>query len=363
MSATVDQVATLAGVSKATVSRVLNQRGNVHPDTVKLVREAMTRAKYEAPMFRQGRATGGGGNGEGQPLLSAYALIVPEISGGMYSALLEGFGEAASERYHQPIVSNTVDNLYKQGDEILQLIHKRVGGVAIVPVASAPTPAVHVEAIQAAGIPVVLLHRDVPGVTAPLVALPLEEIGRRAGEELLGRGHRCVALFTTPRGPSSSLHRIGLTRALEGQGCGLPQHLVHECHGAAPFSLPLLERSIDEAFARIAALPPEQRPTGIYATNDIIAEVVFMRLMRDGVRVPDQMSLVSFGAMQRVGAIAARLSSVVVDERAVGVKAVALLERAARPSEGSASDNGGRLVEQVSISLAGGETLGAAARP
>jgi DNA-binding LacI/PurR family transcriptional regulator len=352
MSSTVDYVATLAGVSKATVSRVLNQRGNVHPDTVKLVREALARAKYEAPLMRQGRGAVGAA-GDGAVSLSAYALVVPEMSGGMYSSLLEGFGEAANQRYHQSIVSNTADNLYKQGDEILQLIHKRVGGVAIVPVASAPTPAMHIEAMLSAGIPVVLLHRDVPGVTVPVVELPLTDVGYRAGQALLERGHRRIALFTTPSGPSSILHRNGLRRALEERGLTLSEPCVHGCRGAAPYELQLLERSVDEAFARMAALRPSERPTAIYATNDIIAEVVYMRLMRDGVHVPAQMSLVSFGAMQRVGAIAGRLSSIVVDERSVGSKAVELLEHARASADGSP-----RRIENVPISLAEGETLG-----
>jgi DNA-binding LacI/PurR family transcriptional regulator len=363
MSSTVDEVATLAGVSKATVSRVLNQRGNVHPDTVKLVREAMVRARYEAPAMRQGRSSNGNAAaGEATMPLSAYALVVPEISNGMYSTLLQGFGDAASAHYHQPIVSNTADNLYKQGDEILQLIHKRVGGVAIVPVASAPTPLVHIESIQAANIPVVLLHRDVPGTTAPLVALPLEDVGYRAGQALLDRGHTRIALFTTPEGPSSNLHRAGLRGAMGERGLTLSDEAVFACEGAAPFSLPTLEAAIDRAATRIASLPGDRRPTAIYATNDIIAEVVYMRLMRDGLRLPQDVSLISFGAQQRVGAIASRLSSIVVDERLVGAKAVELLGRVrsrdAAAAAAAASEP--RQVENVPISLAEGETLGAA---
>src|SRR5690606_30634873 len=100
----------------------------------------------------------------------------PEISGDLYTSLLRGFEAAAQAQYHQMIVCNTGDNVFKQGDDILQLIHKKVSGVAMVPVASSVTPVSHIEVLQSAGIPVVLLHRDVPSVTAPLVAIPLEEV-------------------------------------------------------------------------------------------------------------------------------------------------------------------------------------------
>jgi DNA-binding LacI/PurR family transcriptional regulator len=344
---------------------VLNQRGNVHPDTVKLVREALIRAKYEAPAMRLGRNGSSGSAGEAAVSLSAYALVVPEISNGMYSTLLQGFGDAASAHYHQPIVSNTADNLYKQGDEILQLIHKRVAGVAIVPVASAPTPLLHIEAIQAANIPVVLLHRDVSGSTAPLVALPLEEVGYRAGQALLDRGHARIALFTTPEGPSSNLHRSGLRRAMGERGLALSDDAVFACEGAAPFSLPTLEAAIDRATARIKALPADRRPTAIYTTNDVIAEVVYMRLMRDGVRLPQDVSLISFGAQQRIGAIAPRLSCIVVDERVVGAKAVEVLgrERSRDAASAAAAASEPRRIENVPISLAEGETIGPAMSP
>jgi DNA-binding LacI/PurR family transcriptional regulator len=278
----------------------------------------------------------------------------------MYSALLQGFGDAASAHYHQPIVSNTADNLYKQGDEILQLIHKRVAGVAIVPVASAATPVLHIEVIQAANIPVVLLHGDVPGSTAPLVALPLENVGYQAGVLLLERGHRHVAVLAqNAKGLSSEMHVRGLRRAMQDRGLSLPEEYFHAFEGASPFSLSTLEAAVERAFARMAALPEDERPTALYATSGIIAEVTYMRLMRNGVRVPQDVSVISFGSQQRVGAIAPRLTSIVVDERLVGARAVELLGRCrSRDAASTAAVCEPRQIENVPISLTEGETLG-----
>ena len=91
---TLDHVASEAGVSKATVSRVINERGNVSPETVRLVREAMVRARYSPPAPKPPKGQPNLPR-KGQPsALSAYALLVPEISGDLYASLLLGF-EAA----------------------------------------------------------------------------------------------------------------------------------------------------------------------------------------------------------------------------------------------------------------------------
>lgn len=348
---TLDEVATLAGVSKATVSRVINQRGNVHPDTVRAVRAALSRTRYEPPLFKTGRPSAGEGARESKPALSVYALVVPEIAGGLYVSLLGGFEAAANERYRQSLVCNTNNNVFKQGHELLQLLHKRVAGVAVVPVGGAPTPVTHIEALQADGIPVVLLHRDVAGADCPLIALPLEQVAYAAGRAILDKGHRRAALMTMPPGPSSDLHLSGLRRALEESGLPLPSALIKYCAALVPYVHVEAEASVSRAIDELLALPVEQRPTALYATNDTLAELVYMQLLNRGLHVPGEMSVVSFGGQQRIGAIAGRLTAVVVDESAVGRLAVEVLENK------SIAHGEPRLVQYVPIALTEGMTL------
>ncbi len=355
---TIDHVATLAGVSKATVSRVINQRGNVHPDTVRAVREAISRARYNAPAPKPERRTTGFHGRNNPAALSAYALLVPEIVGELYSSLLKGFEAAAHEQYHQVIVCNTANNLFKQGDDILQLIHKKVGGVAMVPVASAKTPPSHIQVLEEAGIPVVLLHRDVESVDAPLIALPLEDVGYRAGKALLDCGHRRIAFFAPMQSTSADMHRRGLMRALAEAGLDLADEVTCRCPGCIPLSLPILGSYVDQAVARMWSLPEDRRPTGIYVTFDTIAQIVFMSLIGHGLRMPADVSLMSFGGSQRTSAITGRLSSIVVDELAIGQLAAELLMK--ERSERGSREAGSRLLHNAALSFVQGETLGPA---
>jgi LacI family transcriptional regulator len=282
---TLDQLASEAGVSKATVSRVINERGNVSAETVRLVREAMIRTRFNAPAPKPPRNQTNRPRTTSTSALSAYALLVPEISGDLYVSLLRGFEAASQPQLHQTIVCNTNDNVLKQADDLMQLMHKQVSGIAMVPVTSSPTPLAHIDVVQSVGIPVVLLHRDVEGATVPLIALPLKQIGNRAGRELMDHGHKRVAFFTSEGSSSAAKHREGLEESLRKRGLELPEAMICSCSGAVPLSMSALEASVEAQIARLWSLPEVQRPTGIYVTSSVIAEVLYMKLLERGLKI------------------------------------------------------------------------------
>lgn len=346
----IETVAKLAGVSKATVSRVLNKRDSVHPRTLRAVEDALTQANYVV----RGRSRLLSKSGD-LPVLKAFALIVPEIASGLSGSLQRGLVSEASTLHHQVIICNSDNSIHKQGDEILQLIHKRVAGVAVVTVTSAPTPIHHIELLQRCGIPVVLLHRDVPDTETPVIRLPLEQAGYEAGRALIAKGHRRIVLVTGMEASSSRLHEEGLTRALREAGAELPQQFVYRVKGYAPLSMPDMEAAVVEMLRELQALPLAERPTALFATFDSIAEVIYMCLMRTGLRIPDDMSLMGFGSQQRDGAVINRLNSVVVDEFRVGVQAAQFLSQMAQGVRPIAS----RQIIEMPLSISSGETFGA----
>lgn len=358
VATTLDHVASEAGVSKATVSRVINERGNVSAETIRLVHSAMARAHFRPPAPKPPRSQPAQTRKASSSALSAYALLVPEINGDLYTSLLRGFEAASQQQFHQTIVCNTNDNVLKQADDLIQLMHKRVSGVAVVPVASTPTPVAHIAVLESMGIPVVLLHRDVEGSSAPLIALPLKQIGHRVGREFIDRGHRRIAMFTTGGSLAGQSHRQGLEEALRKQDLELPESMVCSCAGALPVSMPTLEESVAQAVDRLWSLPETERPTAIYVPSSVVAEVLYMKFLERGVKIGTDVSLLAFGASQRVGAINSRLSSIVVDELQIGRQAIELLEQSRRARQAGDTDTSARLIRHPDLSLAHGETLG-----
>src|SRR5882724_7792115 len=102
--------------------------------------------------------------------LDAFALVLPDTQKGYYPSLLSGFEAAAGALRSQVLVVSTSNDACKQADGILQLIDKKVAGAAIVPAMSPPTPAYQIRQLQQHQIPVVLCHRSVEGVRAPVLA-------------------------------------------------------------------------------------------------------------------------------------------------------------------------------------------------
>ena len=279
--------------------------------------------------------------------LDIFALITPETRTGFYPSLLHGFDAAASEIQHQTMTCNTGDNVDRQGNIVLQLLDKQVGGVAMVPTAGVSTPAYQVRELQRRGIPVVFCHRRVEGVTAPLLALPLRDAGYLAGKILAERGHRRVALFSTNPSPSLTIRTEGFNEGLRAAGCDKPAQLVH----AVESMVVLREEPVWEALQKVFS--GSERPTAIYATFDSMAEMIFLLLPRLGLRVPEDVSLLGFGGAWREGALTRRLNSVVVDELETGRQAVSLLSemrRGLRPLDDSSEF-------VMELSLSDGETL------
>jgi GntR family transcriptional regulator, arabinose operon transcriptional repressor len=275
-----------------------------------------------------------------------FALVVPETLEAFYPSLLHGFEAAAGEVHPQTIICNTGNDVDRQADVVLQLLDKDIGGVAIVPSSQTSTPAYQVRQFRSRGIPLVFCHRRVEGIAAPLLAIPFRELGRLAGEAFVGQGRRRVAYMATHRAAMMDPCLDGLHAA----GCEVPAEFV--CVGDASSSY---EELVWAALQRIFAT--DDPPEAIFASFDSLAEVIYLLLPRLGLRAPDDVSLVGFGGAWREGALARRLTSVVVDEIGTGRRAVELLHQMRR-GDRPIDDN-----EEITLELTlnQGETLRPAA--
>jgi DNA-binding LacI/PurR family transcriptional regulator len=259
--------------------------------------------------------------------LNLYALVVPEAQSGLYASLLHGFDEAAYQLQHQVIVCSTGNDLDKQAQVILSLMDKRVAGVTIVPATAPPTPAYHIRQLQKHGIPVVLCHRGVEGVQAPLLSMPFREIGCCAAEAAVKLGHRRAALISSVRTESTIQFERGLRETFAAASGSLPDPFVifDDRLSVNPQGH---ERELFVHLERLCCHP--NRPTVIFTSFDPLAETVYLLLRRFKLRLPEDMSIVSFGDSRREGAIIRRLSSVVIDQASTARKAASLLDEIGR---------------------------------
>jgi len=253
-----------------------------------------------------------------------FALVVPEIESGLYLSLQAGMESSAQKDRKQLVTMTTKGNATQQSDVVLQLVDRDVAGIALVPSYDG-THAHQLRHLKKANVPLVLLHRGVPEVSVPLIDIPFVEVGRLAGQVIGSRGHERVGAFLGLRSPTTELYLEGFRRGL--QDCGVT------CNDAwISWSETLLTEpgdfrkhgeKVDQAILKMLSRP--DRPTAVFVSFDRLAEMVYIAAVRNGFRVPDDLSIVCFGEKRRTGALQPRLATVCVDEYETGQQAYRLL--------------------------------------
>ena len=184
--------------------------------------------------------------------LDTFALIAPQLREGMYPSLVHGFEQAGAGCQHQVVVSNSGNDLGRQGDLVLQMIDRMVGGVAIVPSTAAATPAYQIKQLQEHHIPVVFCHRSVEGTSAPCITWNAREVGRTAAKLLWDHGHRNIACLFTHRYVMSSEFEQGL-RDVMNQGGSSADNVRTILHGGplpGASAAAAIQRALEEMWRR-----------------------------------------------------------------------------------------------------------------
>ncbi len=245
--------------------------------------------------------------------MGVFGLILPDVRGSLYPSLIKGFGEIAGRSGHSIAIYETGGDVIGQGDAILQVIDRRVVGAAIVPNSLHGIPNYQLRQLEEHGIPLVLCHRGVDEVRAPVITWSWAEVARLAAQEIVKLGHRRVAFVACLRHRYSELYEKTFRQTIAEHGVELSANhvLYNDC---------LLKPACDDEARRElkAMLLSPQRPTAIFASDLGVGERVYHEAMHLGLRVPEDLSIVAFGGKWREGSIREQLATVAVDEVELG---------------------------------------------
>jgi GntR family transcriptional regulator, arabinose operon transcriptional repressor len=247
-----------------------------------------------------------------------FGLVLPEIRTGMYQSLQAGMNSSMSGLGANMIVCDSGQDLYQQIDVLLQLAHRGVSGLALVPITTARTPVHHLAFLRQNRLPLVFCHRRVPGICAPLVGFSAFEIGAVAGRELARLGHRRLSVISSHFNESCEDRIRGVRAAMAEVGGAVPDEFVYfdTTVRADPLPPGLEDRLTAQLKKMLAEADP---PTGIVASADCLAGVTCLVLQKLGVAVPGDMSVMGFGdCWNRNVIMPVKLKSVTVDEWRLG---------------------------------------------
>ncbi|WP_371672886.1 LacI family DNA-binding transcriptional regulator [Streptomyces sp. NBC_00289] len=274
---TITEIARRAGVSVPTVSRVVNGRSDVSPQT---------RARVEDLLRQHGHRKRVAASGTRAALID---LVFNDLDSPWAVEIIRGVEEVA----HTAGVGTVVSALHgRSGDarEWMRNLRARASG-GVVLVTSALEPVLH-EELRALGVPLVVVDpAGSPAIDAPTVGAANWSGGLAATGHLLSLGHRRIGLIAGPPRLLCSRARFdGYRAALENAGLAVDETLV----------VPGDFRP-ESGFAGCnALLDLPEPPTAVFAASDQMALGAIEALRRRGLRVPEDMSVVGFDDLPEV---------------------------------------------------------------
>lgn len=261
--------------------------------------------------------------------IGLFAFVVPETQRGYYPQLLKSLNLAAEQVHHQIIVCETDDQVDRQGNAILQLIDREVTGVMMVPVITPFAPVFQIRQLQNHGIPVIFLSRRMEGTRAPLIGISFEQAGQLAAKAMFDAGHQDIALLFDSHSVATRGYEAGFRNAV--QRLTRPDSVSLRVFYEEPVSPQWTDfHLVAERFLNEAIYHSSRPVTAIFTGHESLAEILYLKLVRAGYRVPDDVSLIGFGASKRHTEFQKQLTSVTVDEHQMARQAVDYLERMRR---------------------------------
>jgi LacI family transcriptional regulator, repressor for deo operon, udp, cdd, tsx, nupC, and nupG len=301
----ISDVAREAGVSVATVSRVLNGHTNVREPTRDKVLAAVAASGYRVNELARNLRTA-----ESRMLLT----MVPDFGNPFYAAIVRGIDSVARQNGYFMLLCDTGADPGRERSYFDLLRGRRADGAICLD----PAAIQQALAEEAATLPWVACCEFDPAAGVPYVGIDNYQAAGDAIRHLLSQGHRKIALINSGHGYLYSRQRAeGYRDALSAAGI--------DADPAWQVDLDTLDYAAGESAARKLTRLRRNRPTAVFAVSDTLAIGVINGLRGVGLRVPDDMAVVGFDDIAVAAQIDPPLTTVAQPMRELGETAARLL--------------------------------------
>ncbi|MBU2669862.1 LacI family transcriptional regulator [Actinoplanes bogorensis] len=302
---TLVDVARLAGVDKAIVSRVVNADPSlvIRPDTRERVLEAISNLGYRPNVAARSLRTAKAGT---------LGLVIPDFANPVYAEIITGAESAALARGHV-LVTGSSTGAHSSMDRYLDLLGQgRVDGLML----AGPTTAREQQKLESLGLPWMMVNRRDTGEHHRFVILDDAQAAKLAVEHLLELGHRHIVHVAGPFGADTARRRAtGYRQAMKNS-----THPVRAEDIARGDYTP---RGGAEATAELLRKSPGA--TAVFVANVAMAVGVLDTLRRAGLRVPEDVSVVAVHDLPLAEHLVPALTTVRMPLQELGARAVDLL--------------------------------------
>lgn len=273
MKTTIYDIAKAAGVSIATVSKVINGTGRISTETRERVNEIMQELDYQPSVVASaltGKST------------FTIGLLIPDLANPLYAEIARSVEDRGRELGFNLVMCSTDNNVRREGDYITFLKQKQVDGIII---STGISDEEHLHNLVRQKIPVALVTRDIPSLAAVSVKVDDFLGGYQAASHLIGLGHRHIAVIAEDLKLTTSKERVrGCRYALEEAGIDCGPSFVTE-------SVSTVEEGRRHA---LELLRSESPPTAIFAGNDLLAIGAVQAAKELRLSIPWDLSVIGF---------------------------------------------------------------------
>ena len=298
----IKDVAEYAGVSVATVSRVLNHHPRVKPHLRERVLEAIQKLEYQpSSIARDMRSQSQKGIG----------LLISDIQNSFFADLVKAIGQITYEKGYRLYLYDTDGKLEKEEAYIGLLMKERASGVIMI-----PTGWDCQKILNKLNVPVVMVDRKLSTMKYDFVALDNVKATYLATAHLVSLGHRRIGLVTSLMGGEvSAERRRGYEKALEESGLPVIEQYIRweskgKTHGYSP---------------TISMLEQNPRPTAILTTNNQTTFGALKAIKELDMKIPEDISLLAFDDMPWLELLSPQISAIYQPTYEIGKTAAELL--------------------------------------
>jgi len=335
---TIREVARLAGVSVATVSKALNRSGNVSPllqERVAAAANALGYAPHASARSLRSGAT------------RTLGLLVADIANPYFLRLVESVERLASAAGYSVILCNSGEDPEREERNLRMLLSQRADGAILIPTRIGWNG--RAAALSELPVPTILVDRKLDGLDLDSVTTDNIRVGELAGGHLLERGHRRVGVVMGSPEHQIARHRLdGFRRAFASKGISLDERLIEK-------------NNFDEPAGHAAALRllgDPDRPTALFATNNHLALGLLRAIADVGVKVPDELSAIAVDDLPWSGLMRPGMTVVTQPSEAIAQAAVSILLSKIRTGrDGTPPDPSSALVLEPSLVVRGAVAL------
>ena len=307
VTVTIYDVAREAGVSMATVSRVVNNNPNVKPATRKKVFEAIDRLGYRPNAVARGLAS---------KKTTTVGVVIPDISNAIFAEVARGIEDIANMYHYNIILCNADKKKDKEIRVINTLLEKQVDGLLFM---GGAVTEEHQQAFRTANIPIVLCATSDESGEMPSVDIDHETAAYDAVQSLIEQGHRRIAMISgTLEDPSNGFARFsGYKKALAEAGLAYDDTLVRIGNYRYESGSDAMRYFLELA----------NRPSAVFSATDEMAIGAIHAIQDKGLQVPADISVISVDNSRMASMVRPLLTTVAQPMYDIGAVSMRLLTK------------------------------------